>query len=59
MSDKYDVNRFEELLGQALEYALEHGISADYARRALADDWQILIDEKARRDRKTLWAAIT
>jgi hypothetical protein len=58
MSDNYDKNRFEELLGQAIEHAIEHGISAEYARKALVDDWDLLLQEKMRRDRATLKAAV-
>jgi hypothetical protein len=54
----YETNRFEELLGQAIEWAIDHGISADYARRALVDDWSLLMDEKKKRDDRVLRAAV-
>lgn len=57
MSD-YHKNRFEELLGQAIEHAIEYGVSADYARKALVDDWELLMDEKRKRDSVTLRKAV-
>jgi hypothetical protein len=54
----FETNRFEELLGQAIEWAIDHGISATYVRKALVDDWDLLMDEKKKRDAQTLRAAV-
>jgi hypothetical protein len=56
--NQVSLNRFEELLGQAIESAIDGGISADYARKALVDDWELVLQEKIRRDRETLRKAL-
>ncbi len=51
-------NRFEELLGQAIEQAIDGGITADEVREALVTDWDIILREKLKRDLESLRKAL-